>query len=91
MTEDGLRNIPVRNPRTGDTDFTFSAASAQEVAEKAARLRRHQKAWAARPIAERIGVMRRWVVELLAHAKAIGAADGGDTGAIFGQWASPRR
>jgi succinate-semialdehyde dehydrogenase/glutarate-semialdehyde dehydrogenase len=80
MTDVGNRNIPVRNPRTGDTDFTFSAASAQEVAEKAARLRRNQKAWAARPIAERIGIMRRWVVELLAHARAIGAADGADTG-----------
>jgi succinate-semialdehyde dehydrogenase / glutarate-semialdehyde dehydrogenase len=80
MTEVGNRNIPVRNPRTGDTDFTFSAASAQEVAEKAARLRRNQKAWAARPITERIGIMRRWVAELLAHARAIGAADGADTG-----------
>jgi len=80
MTDVGIRNIPVRNPRTGDTDFTFTAASPQEVAEKAARLRRNQKTWAARPIAERIGIMRRWVVELLAHARAIGAADGADTG-----------
>jgi acyl-CoA reductase-like NAD-dependent aldehyde dehydrogenase len=80
MTDIGTRAIPVRNPRTGSTEFTFSAASAQEVAEKAARLRGNQQAWAARPIAERIGIMRRWVVELLAHAKAIGAADGADTG-----------
>jgi succinate-semialdehyde dehydrogenase / glutarate-semialdehyde dehydrogenase len=80
MTDIGTRAIPVRNPRTGSTEFSFSAASAQEVAEKAARLRGNQKVWAARPIAERIGIMRRWVVELLAHAKAIGAADGADTG-----------
>jgi succinate-semialdehyde dehydrogenase/glutarate-semialdehyde dehydrogenase len=80
MTDIGTRAIPVRNPRTGSTEFTFSAASAQEVAEKAARLRGNQKVWAARPIAERIDIMRRWVVELLAHAKAIGAADGADTG-----------
>jgi succinate-semialdehyde dehydrogenase / glutarate-semialdehyde dehydrogenase len=80
MTDIGTRAIPVRNPRTGSTEFTFPAASAQEVAEKAARLRGNQKVWAARPIAERIGIMRRWVVELLAHAKAIGAADGADTG-----------
>jgi len=80
MTDTGTRTIPVRNPRTGDTDFTFSAASAREVAEKAVRLRRNQKVWGARPIAERIGIMRRWVAELLAHAKAIGAADGADTG-----------
>jgi acyl-CoA reductase-like NAD-dependent aldehyde dehydrogenase len=80
MTDPDTRTIPVRNPRTGGTDFTFPAASAQEVAQKAARLRRNQKAWAARPIAERIGIMRRWVAELVAHAKAIGAADGADTG-----------
>jgi succinate-semialdehyde dehydrogenase / glutarate-semialdehyde dehydrogenase len=80
MTEVGNRTISVRNPRTGGTEFAFSAAGAQEVAQKAARLRRNQKVWAARPVAERIGIMRRWVAELLAHAKAIGAADGADTG-----------
>ena len=80
MTDIETRTIPVRNPRTGATDFTFPAASPQEVAEKSARLRRNQKVWAARPIAERVGIMRRWIAELVAHAKAIGAADGADTG-----------
>jgi acyl-CoA reductase-like NAD-dependent aldehyde dehydrogenase len=75
-----VRTLPVRNPRTGATDFTFTVASSREVAEKAARLRRNQKVWAARPITERIGIMRRWIAELLAHAKIIGAADGADTG-----------
>ena len=80
MADGGIRAIPVRNPRTGQTDFTFKPAPAEEIAQKAARLRRNQKVWAARPIAERIGIMRRWVGELIAHAKAIGAADGADTG-----------
>jgi succinate-semialdehyde dehydrogenase/glutarate-semialdehyde dehydrogenase len=80
MTDIEIRTIPVRNPRTGATDFTFPAASPQEVAEKSARLRRNQKVWAARPIAERVGIMRRWIAELVAHAKVIGAADGADTG-----------
>jgi acyl-CoA reductase-like NAD-dependent aldehyde dehydrogenase len=80
MTEVGNRTIAVRNPRTGGTEFSFSAASLEEVTEKAARLRRNQKVWAARPVAERIGIMRRWIAELLAHAKVIGAADGADTG-----------
>jgi succinate-semialdehyde dehydrogenase/glutarate-semialdehyde dehydrogenase len=75
-----VRTIPVRNPRTGATDFTFPAASPQEVAEKSARLRHNQKVWAARPITERVGIMRRWIAELVAHAKVIGAADGADTG-----------
>jgi succinate-semialdehyde dehydrogenase / glutarate-semialdehyde dehydrogenase len=80
MTDIETQTIPVRNPRTGATDFTFPAASPQEVAEKSARLRRNQKVWAARPIAERVGIMRRWIAELVAHAKVIGAADGADTG-----------
>jgi acyl-CoA reductase-like NAD-dependent aldehyde dehydrogenase len=75
-----VRSIPVRNPRTGGTDFTFAAASAEEIAGKAARLREAQKTWAARPLPERIAIMRRWVTELLAHARQIGAADGADTG-----------
>ena len=80
MTDPDVRAIPVRNPRTGATDFTFTAASAQEIADQAARLRRNQPRWAARPLAQRIAVMRRWAGELAAHAQAIGAADGADTG-----------
>jgi acyl-CoA reductase-like NAD-dependent aldehyde dehydrogenase len=80
MADTESRAIPVRNPRTGDTEFSFAAAGAEEIAAKAARLRHNQKAWAARPITERIGIMRRWIGELLAHAKVFGAADGADTG-----------
>ena len=80
MAEGDIRAMPVRNPRTGKTDFTLTPAAAEEIAQKSARLRSNQKAWAARPIAERIGIMRRWVAELIAHAKVIGAADGADTG-----------
>ena len=74
------RDIPLRNPRTGVVDSTFAAASAEEIATKAARLRKNQKVWAARPIQERVGIMRRWIGELAAHAKVIGEADGADTG-----------
>ncbi len=70
----------MRNPRTGGIDFTFTPTTAEEIARKAARLRVNQTVWAARPIKERVGIMRRWIGELAAHAKAIGAADGADTG-----------
>ena len=80
MSDTEARTIPVRNPRTGGVEFSFPAATAEDIAQKAARLRRNQHAWAARAITERIGIMRRWVGELIAHAKAIGAADGADTG-----------
>ncbi len=55
-------------------------SSPAEVAQKAARLRTNQVAWAARPLAERVGVMRRWIGELLAKSREIAAADGADTG-----------
>ena len=74
------RTIDLRNPRTGAIDSSFEAASAEEIAAKAKRLRENQKAWAARPIKERIAIMRRWIGELAAHAKVIGDADGADTG-----------
>lgn len=75
-----VRTLPVRNPRNGQTEFELTVTPPDEVARRAARLRANQPAWAARPLAERIAVMRRWVGELLAHAKEIGAADGADTG-----------
>jgi succinate-semialdehyde dehydrogenase / glutarate-semialdehyde dehydrogenase len=75
-----VRTIAVRNPRTGAAEFSFTPATAEEVARKAARLRTNQKKWAARPVQERISIMRRWVAGRVAHAKVIGAADGADTG-----------
>lgn len=80
MASSGARTLPVRNPRTGETDFDLTVSSADEVARKAQRLRANQPAWAARPLSERIAIMQRWAGELVAHAEAIGAADGADTG-----------
>jgi acyl-CoA reductase-like NAD-dependent aldehyde dehydrogenase len=80
MADVESRTLGIRNPRTGAIDFQLRIATAEEVAAKAARLRENQKMWAARPVAERIAVMRRWAGELVAHARDIGAADGADTG-----------
>jgi acyl-CoA reductase-like NAD-dependent aldehyde dehydrogenase len=80
MSDGSTRTLPVRNPRTGQTDLQLPVASAAEVAAQAARPRANQVAWAARPLAERVQCMRRWAGELVAGAKAIGAADGADTG-----------
>ncbi|MDR2215236.1 MAG: aldehyde dehydrogenase family protein [Nevskiaceae bacterium] len=80
MSTDTIRTLSVRNPRSGEIEFQMPVASAAEVAARAARLRANQVAWAARPLAERVGIMRRWIGELLAKAKQIGAADGADTG-----------
>ncbi|MXP41292.1 aldehyde dehydrogenase family protein [Altererythrobacter soli] len=80
MAEADVRTLPVRNPRTGETDLTLRVTSPQELAAKAARLRENQKAWAERSIGDRIGVMRRWLGEVAKHANAIAEADAEDTG-----------
>jgi hypothetical protein len=36
MADGAIRAIPVRNPRTGQTDFTLTPAPAEEIAQKAA-------------------------------------------------------
>jgi acyl-CoA reductase-like NAD-dependent aldehyde dehydrogenase len=80
MADAGPRSIPVRNPRTGRTDFDLQVASPHEVATKAARLRENQKAWAAMGLAGRSGVMARWLGEVKKRANAIAEADAEDTG-----------
>ena len=74
------RTMPVRNPRTGRTDFDLPVASADEVAVKAARLRENQKAWSAMGLQGRSGVMARWLGEVRKRAAAIAEADAEDTG-----------
>ena len=74
------RTMPVRNPRTGRTDFDLPVASADEVAAKAARLRENQKAWSAMGLQGRSGVMARWLGEVRKRAAAIAEADAEDTG-----------
>ena len=80
MADSESRMIPVRNPRTGAVDFDLRVTPPEEIAAKAARLRENQKAWAARPLPERIGIMRRWLGEVAKRASDIAEADAVDTG-----------
>jgi len=80
MAEADPRMIPVRNPRTGTVDFEIAVANRDEVAGKAARLRRGQQAWAAMGLEGRIPVMARWLAEVKQRAMAIAEADAEDTG-----------
>jgi succinate-semialdehyde dehydrogenase/glutarate-semialdehyde dehydrogenase len=80
MADSERRTIPVRNPRTGAIDFALPVATAAEVTEKAARLRQNQKAWGEKPLAARIGVMQRWLGEVVRRASDISEADAVDTG-----------
>jgi acyl-CoA reductase-like NAD-dependent aldehyde dehydrogenase len=80
MAEADLRTLPVRNPRTGETDFALTVSPPEEVAAKAERLRANQAAWAAMTIQARVGVMRRWLGAVAQRANDIAEADAADTG-----------
>lgn len=75
--------IPVRNPRTGATDFMLVPPSPEEVAARCAGLRAAQPSWAAAPLEHRISVMRAWAANVNAQRDAIVEADSRDTG--YGQ------
>lgn len=83
MTADNRRLLPIRNPRTGEIDMHIPAASATDIAETCAGLRRAQESWGRAPIAHRIEVMKRWAERLKARRAELVEADSIDTG--YGQ------
>lgn len=80
MTEASLRKLPVRNPRTGQTDYSIDASGAAELASLAARLRSAQAAWAAAGVARRSAVLKAWFAQLLAEPDRLVDALATDTG-----------
>ena len=72
--------IDVCNPRSGEIDYRFNAPSADELATTLERLRAAQRAWAARPLTERIEILRRWRAEWVARQAEIAKALSIDTG-----------
>jgi succinate-semialdehyde dehydrogenase/glutarate-semialdehyde dehydrogenase len=80
MTELAEITLEAVNPRTGQPDFTFSPASAADVADLAGRLRAAQPAWSTLGIEGRAAALRRWADAIEAGAGAIGDAEELDTG-----------
>lgn len=72
--------LGVRNPRTGEKDYTITLPSDAELDSIAARLRANQKGWAAAGLAHRIEVMKRWLIEVEKRAPALTEALAADTG-----------
>ncbi len=63
--------IPVRNPRTGAVDYEIEAATADEIAATAARLRSSQPAWLALGADGRAAVLLRWAEAMQANMAGI--------------------
>ena len=58
------RELPVRNPRTGQDDYAIQALDADEVAAAALTLRQAQESWTARGVEERCAIVSRWADSL---------------------------
>ena len=76
------KTINVRNPRTGQYDYTFKASSAADVARSANLRRTHQVSWEQSGVENRIAVLRQWQAALMKHKDAITTAVAADTGRI---------
>lgn len=72
--------ISVRNPRSGEIDYEFTAPSSAELASLACRLKDKQPAWQLAGVESRIKVLRAWQESLLQHQSDIVAALTLDTG-----------
>lgn len=74
--------IPVRNPRTGEFDYSIEAVSPEEIGAIAARLRQAQPEWQALGAEGRAAVLLQWADALQANAEAIVGKLSTDTGRI---------
>jgi acyl-CoA reductase-like NAD-dependent aldehyde dehydrogenase len=70
----------VRNPRTGQVDYSFEVAAIDTVAREATRLRAGQPAWESSGLAARVAVLRRFVAALADRRQTLLEALSADTG-----------
>ncbi len=77
------RQVSVRNPRTGDTDYTINVCDDVEMAAIVGELRQNQTAWAAAGLEHRREVLRSWIEHLFADKSPLLDALSLDTGRRF--------
>jgi acyl-CoA reductase-like NAD-dependent aldehyde dehydrogenase len=75
-----MREIPVRNPRTGDDDYVIRAPEPAALAAVADDMRAAQPAWQALGAEGRCAVLGRWVESLMADPRPVIDALATDTG-----------
>lgn len=80
LSTPSVDTIPVRNPRTGESDYQFTPATPKEIAASARRLRGNQPAWEAAGVDHRIEVLRRFSAEISARETALRESLEIDTG-----------
>jgi acyl-CoA reductase-like NAD-dependent aldehyde dehydrogenase len=72
--------ISVRNPYTGEQDYSFKEPSVSDIVATCERLRINQPAWGRLSLAERIAVLKKFSASVARHREALVAALAADTG-----------
>jgi aldehyde dehydrogenase (NAD+) len=75
-----MSSIAVRNPRTGQSDFSFDAAAPEQVELTCAAARLAQVDWSGNGLDYRVRIMRSWAQQLRRDAAAVRDALAVDTG-----------
>ena len=70
----------VRNPRTGENDYSFDLPTEKAVSEVCENLRKGQKKWRERGVEYRVEVLQKWKTTVANHLEAISQALILDTG-----------
>jgi succinate-semialdehyde dehydrogenase/glutarate-semialdehyde dehydrogenase len=73
-------SVAVRNPYSGDNDYSFIEPSTADIAATCQRLRANQPAWAAKSLSQRIEVLRSFADAIRSHRDELVAALIADTG-----------
>ena len=77
-----MSTIQVRNPRTGENDYSFEVTSTDEISSIVDELRGNQADWAAKTVDERADVLDQWA-KMVAESDELLDALVADTGRYF--------
>ena len=77
-----MNTIQVRNPRTGENDYSFEATSSDEISSIVAELKQNQSNWASKSVDERADVLDQWA-KMVAESDELLEALIADTGRYF--------
>ena len=77
-----MNTIQVRNPRTGENDYSFESTSSDEISNIVAELKQNQPSWASKSVDERADVLDQWA-KMVAESDDLLEALITDTGRYF--------
>ena len=77
-----MNTIQVRNPRTGENDYSFESTSSDEISNIVAELKQNQPSWASKSVDERADVLDQWA-KMVAESDELLEALIADTGRYF--------